>query len=483
MSQKARILVVDDEAIVRLTVESLLADRNVELLFATNGKEGLELARQSLPDAILLDIMMPDMDGYEVCRQIRSIPELAEVPIIIITALDSRASRLAGLDAGADDFLTKPFDTTEIQIRVQNILRLNRYRSLLTERARFLWMVENSEDGYLILSDRNTIQYANPRAQFLLQLPDDYINIGFLDQARLHYTLEPADAWETWAEDPQPGYFLQPETSTARPFWLLVSAVDTPLGQDNHRVVRLQDITDKMTVDQDTRKFHTIVAHKLRTPVSLIYSSMTLLNNKMEAFDENEIREMVKVAWKNSERLVNDVRAVLEYLDSPLFLQGGQPMKLEALPALVKEIAENRGITHLSLSLPQNLVHRQIAMPLNAVELILHELLDNAHKFHPQQDPHVEVIVCPLEGNRVRLSLCDDGLTLTAQQLRWALMPYFQGEKHFTGEAPGMGLGLPTVASLVWQAGGKIRLANREPGPGVQVELILPLTKGEDGNP
>lgn len=480
MSQKARILVIDDEAIVRLTVESLLADRNVELLFASNGREGLELARQSLPDAILLDIMMPDMDGYEVCRQVRAIPELAEVPIIIITALDSRASRLAGLDAGADDFLTKPFDTTEIQIRVQNILRLNRYRSLMTERARFLWLVEHSEDGYLILSARNTIQYANPRARFLLQLPDDYVNIGFLDQARLHYTLEPAEGWERWDEDPQPGYFVQPETSTARAFWLFVSAVDTPLGQDNHRVVRLQDITDKMSVDQDARRFHTIVAHKLRTPVSLIYSSMSLLTEKMDAFDEKELRSMVKVAWKNSERLMNDIRAVLEYLDSPLSLQAGQPMALGDLPALAKGIAENREIDHLSISLPDSLVGRKVAIPPSAMEMILYELLDNAHKFHPQKDPQVEIFVRRLDEEHIQMYVCDDGLTLTAQQLQWALQPYFQGEKHFTGEAPGMGLGIPTVASLVWQVGGKIRLANREPGPGVQVELILPLAK-EDG--
>jgi two-component system cell cycle response regulator len=475
MTHKARILVIDDEAIVRLTVESLLADRNVELFFAANGKEGLEMARQILPDAILLDIMMPDMDGYEVCRRVRAIPELAEVPIIIITALDSRASRLAGLDAGADDFLTKPFDTTEIQIRVQNILRLNRYRSLITERARFLWMVEHSEDGYLILSERNTIQYANPRARFLLQLPDPYTNIGFLDQARLHYTLEPTEGWERWAEDPQAGYFVQPETNTARAFWLLVSAVDTPLGPDNHRIVRLQDITEKMMGDQDMRRFHTIVAHKLRTPVSLIYSSMTLLNEKMDAFDENEMRSMVKVAWKNSERLVNDIRAVLEYLDTPLSLQAGSPMELAKLPALVEEAARSHDIVHLSTSLPENLAAQKVALPSNAMELILYELMDNAHKFHPQHDPHVEVTVTPLDDKHIRLCVCDDGLTLNAKQLHWALVPYFQGEKHFTGEAPGMGLGLPTVASLVWQVGGQIRLANREPGPGVQVELRLPL--------
>jgi two-component system cell cycle response regulator len=474
MTKNARILVIDDDPIIRLTMESLLADSDVDLIFAENGKQGLEFAQRQPPDAILLDIMMPDMDGYEVCRRIRALPDLAEVPIIIVSALDTRISRLAGLDAGADDFLTKPFDSLEIKIRIQNILRLNRYRSLVSERARFLWMVEQSEDGYLILSKNLTIQYANQRAQTLLQLSANHLNIGFMEQIKLHYQAEPADCWDKWAKDPLPGYLIQPETSTAHAFWILVNAVDTPLSQDDYRVVRLQEITDKIIVDQDIRKFHILVTHKLRTPVSQLFDNMTMLKEKMDAFDEATVKTMVQASWKGSERLVQEVREVLDYIDAPLSLQTGQMLNLGKLPDLVPEVAKILGISQISVSIPDNSLSQRIPLSQNVMELILFEILGNAHKFHPKHNPEVEVGITLTGEGQICMKFSDNGLSLTAKQLQWALLPYFQGEKNFTGEVPGMGLGLPMVASLIWQVGGQIRLTNRDPGPGLQVELILP---------
>jgi putative two-component system response regulator len=138
--QKASILIIDDEPIVRLTLEGLLMQENLDLLLAENGKQGLELAKRYLPDAILLDLMMPDMNGYEVCRKIRANPKLAEVPIIMITANDNREAKIKGLEAGADDFLTKPFDSLEIQIRIKNILRLNRFQNITNQRDELVRM-------------------------------------------------------------------------------------------------------------------------------------------------------------------------------------------------------------------------------------------------------------------------------------------------------------------------------------------------------
>ncbi len=133
MEAKPSILVVDDEEIIREALDMLLSDE-YKLYFAENGVEGLAMALQARPDVILLDVMMPQMDGFEVCRQVRNIPLLAEIPIIMITALDDRDSRLEGLRAGADDFLTKPFDSLEMLARVQTITRLNRYRHLVEQR-------------------------------------------------------------------------------------------------------------------------------------------------------------------------------------------------------------------------------------------------------------------------------------------------------------------------------------------------------------
>lgn len=133
MEPKPSILVVDDEEIIREALDMLLSE-DYRLYFAENGVEGLALALSTRPDIILLDVMMPQMDGFEVCRQVRTIPLLAEIPIIMITALDDRDSRLEGLRAGADDFLTKPFDSLEMLARVQTITRLNRYRNLVEQR-------------------------------------------------------------------------------------------------------------------------------------------------------------------------------------------------------------------------------------------------------------------------------------------------------------------------------------------------------------
>lgn len=121
-----------------------------------------------MPDLILLDVMMPEMDGFEVCRHLRANPRLAEVPVVMVTALDDRQSRLQGLQAGADDFISKPFDRVELRARVQSITRLNRYRRLHTERNKFKKLFDFSPDGILIVNQAGTIHLANPAMQDIL---------------------------------------------------------------------------------------------------------------------------------------------------------------------------------------------------------------------------------------------------------------------------------------------------------------------------
>jgi two-component system NtrC family sensor kinase len=133
---KSTILIVDDEASARDTMEIFLFGDGYDLAFASSGREALKKAAELIPDLILLDVMMPGMDGFEVCQRLRADPVLAEVPIILVTALDDRDSRLRGIEAGADDFVSKPIDRTKFMARVRSITRLNRYRRLLDEQER-----------------------------------------------------------------------------------------------------------------------------------------------------------------------------------------------------------------------------------------------------------------------------------------------------------------------------------------------------------
>jgi PAS domain S-box-containing protein len=161
-NQATIILIVDDEPAGRETLAALLHSQGYQLAFAEGGAEALRQATELQPDLILLDVMMPELDGFEVCRRLRADALLGEVPIILLTALDDRDSRLQGIEAGADDFVSKPFDRVELRARVRTIVRLNRYRRLLAERGKLARVIELAPDGLLIVDQAGTIVLANP---------------------------------------------------------------------------------------------------------------------------------------------------------------------------------------------------------------------------------------------------------------------------------------------------------------------------------
>jgi two-component system cell cycle response regulator len=130
----ARILVIDDiDANVRLLEAKLTADY-YEVLTATDGVTGLAIAAAEQPDIILLDVMMPGMDGFQVCRRLKEDPATRHIPVVLVTALDGRADRIAGLDAGADEFLTKPIEDIMLFARVRSLTRLKVVLDELRER-------------------------------------------------------------------------------------------------------------------------------------------------------------------------------------------------------------------------------------------------------------------------------------------------------------------------------------------------------------
>jgi DNA-binding response OmpR family regulator len=119
-----RILVIEDDASIRLGLEDTLKAKGYEVAVATRGQAGLELAERSRPDLIILDIMLPDLDGFEVCRRLKN-PRggMPEVPIIMLSARGAELDRVRGLELGADDYVTKPFSLMELLARVAAVLR------------------------------------------------------------------------------------------------------------------------------------------------------------------------------------------------------------------------------------------------------------------------------------------------------------------------------------------------------------------------
>ncbi len=119
--EMARILAIDDEEDIRFLIKQGLSSH--EVITARDGPEGLEKAHRLMPDLVLLDVTMPEMLGYEVCRQLRASADLTQVPVIFLTARSALSAKLEGFDAGADDYVVKPFDVAELEVRVEAVLR------------------------------------------------------------------------------------------------------------------------------------------------------------------------------------------------------------------------------------------------------------------------------------------------------------------------------------------------------------------------
>jgi PleD family two-component response regulator len=132
---KARLLITEDDVDISNMLKIYFGGLGYEVDTAMRGSEALEKTRQVLPHLIVLDIMLPDIDGYEVCRTLRTNTRTSHIPVIFLTQKDERSDRLQGLELGADDYITKPFDIEELKLRVQGAIRRSERESLTDPRS------------------------------------------------------------------------------------------------------------------------------------------------------------------------------------------------------------------------------------------------------------------------------------------------------------------------------------------------------------
>ncbi len=173
----ARVLVVDDILSNVKLLEAKLSAEYFEVITAFNGLECLSKMESGAPDIVLLDVMMPGMDGFEVCRRIKGDPKTAHIPVVMVTALDQPSDRVAGLEAGADDFLTKPVDDQALFARVRSLVRLK----MMTDELR---MREATGQSMGLLDPAETLMDANPTGRILI-VEDRPESVAWFSQALL----------------------------------------------------------------------------------------------------------------------------------------------------------------------------------------------------------------------------------------------------------------------------------------------------------
>lgn len=474
------ILVVDDNLGARRSIEALLARNDYRFLLAESGGEALQILEAHTPDVILLDVMMPGMSGYDVCRKIRENARISEIPVIMITALDDEESMIQGIDAGADDFLSKPISKIELRSRVSSILRLNRFRKLCDERQKFEIVVTHSRFGYIVLDNLQRIKFANSAASSILELGDTQTSEpDFFHVAQANFTLQPRDAESAFREEQdagsrEPFLLVRPKRLDRSARWIRVSILAFGSNSSEQVLLKLEDITDKIVSFQEKHTFSRMITHKLLTPLNAIKAANQILSESRPSSER--LAQVVDLQQQGIARLEYDIHSILGFLESSKTEHAATPVS-ETLE-LLERVARSLPFPFTIDPSPEVALESAVGISQHSFEACIREIVENAIKFKNGAEPeiHCRIRLAP-DGQSLSYTFKNNSQKLREAELANAWKPYWQADRYFTGEIPGMGLGLSLIAANIWSAGGNCHIENNDEGDGVIITLSFPLSK------
>jgi signal transduction histidine kinase len=438
---------------------------------------------------VLLDVMMPGMDGFEVCRRLRADPLLSPIPIVMLTALDDRASRLLGLETGADDFLSKPYDSLELRARVRTIVRLNRFRQLFEQRARFEAAITHSPDGAVLAERDGTVLEANPAFARLLDptrpVPDNFFAC---------LPPEPARHARTWIDREPGGSMPALETPLvgAGPAVQTVEITHALLPLEGRTVVlyTLRDVTERKTLERQLLRSQRIellgevagsVIHDLGNLLNVVSGSAQMLRRKAGL----EVQPHVDRILASAEGGAGLLRQLL------MFARGEDAVLAPASPAdvtaeVVRMVQGTFGRFHpVQFEAEPNLP--RVRLDPTQVHQILMNFCVNARDAMPDGGP-LTVRVERREvaagspgvlgdlaagGDYVAISVRDAGTGIPPEVLPRLFDPFFTTKP----KGQGTGLGLATVLRLMRRHNGFVTLET-EVGRGSCFTCHFPVAPG-----
>lgn len=518
---KKVILVIDDASSDRHSLIDILTRRGYDVRAMLPAHVSARVVDELAPDLIVLDY-----ESYAARAHLETVM-LRGVPVIVSGALHTAEDRERVFAGGCVDYILKPYQAGEVLGRIethlavqalqQNVVSLNvevqqqceerqraeaalgeinaaldhriteRTATLRASEAMFRYLLARANDGYVIVDSQEQVVYANAQAQMFLGIGHDSDQErvpNFRELAAKQYRCEPEAAWALWPKKmfinraPVPLYLVRPETAISNTFWLQVEMLDISAGLDAEagRIICLSDVTEKTALHDELNRFHAVISHKLRTPLVPLYTGLMFLVEQVATMPRDDIVMFVQNAFDGAEHLYSEIEEIVRYLGTSHAAPPGSGIWLHELEDMVIGISKDLSLPRVTVSLAESASDARLLPSQWSIELMLWELLENAKKFHPQHTPTVTIDVARVGVQQVRFRVSDDGLTLSPEQLARMWMPYYQADKYSTGQVSGMGLGLSMVATQVWSLGGTCRSYNRDDGPGIVVELVLPCS-------
>jgi two-component system cell cycle sensor histidine kinase/response regulator CckA len=507
----ARILIVDDERQNRQLLEAMLRPEGFLLLTAASGEEALAIVAEQPPDLILLDIMMPGMDGYQLVGEIKGNLATRNIPVIMITSLDDRNARMRGLGAGAEDFLTKPVDRAELSVRVRNLLRLKTYGDYHDKYSRMLEGEVGSRTVDLIDSERlyrSTFEAA-PVGIVHVALDGQWLRVNQRLCDLLGYSREElqsiagqalmqseevageAESFRQMAAGTLDRHVVDEKPYRRRDGSFVWARVNMSVhrdaeGQPRHFISVIEDITERRTLEAQVRQASKMdaigrlasgVAHDFNNLLTVILGFAELATADLAMPDQHgkDLDEIIRAAQRakgltkqllafsrqqvmhaaplDVNELISDMTAMLRRLIGEHI-----EVALVLAPDLSLALADLGQLEQVVMNL---VVNARDAMPGGGSVTI-----ETADVDLENSSFHDETI---LQGQYVMLAITDTGTGMTRETQRRLFEPFFT-----TKEAgKGTGLGLSTTYGIVKQSKGYIWVYS-EPGRGTTFKVYLP---------
>ncbi len=315
MKDKSVILVVDDQFQNIELLEAYLIPQGYEIVKASSGEEALEKLAQDQIDLILLDIMMPKMSGLEVLEKLRADSKTKAIPVVMVTALKDTEDKVKALEAGCDDFISKPFGKVELLARVKSILRISYYRRESEEKEKFKAVVDKVSDGIAICSPDYLIKDSNAAILKYLNITDP-ANVNLVEKLFTNYSVPLSkEALMDLGITHKTFDIVRQKTDSTEALYLEVNlnVIKNSSGELLSIVFILRDVTAARTEELLKQNTLSLISHKLSKPLGVISGNLSLLQDGSYGTLNEEQKKAIDSVSKQSSLLVSMVEELLGF--------------------------------------------------------------------------------------------------------------------------------------------------------------------------
>ena len=491
-AKSGTILIVDDTPDNLLVLFSYLEEQGFKVLLAEDGETALKIAQSKAPDLILLDVLMPEMDGFETCRRLKAQPATREIPVIFLTALSETVNKVQGFKLGGVDYITKPSEQEEVLVRIQTHLNLRKMRQTLAvqnkELSDFKYALDQS--AIVAIADvQGTITYVNDQfcntSQYereeLIDQTHRMINSGY------HVPEFFQDLWSTIASGQIWRGEIKNQAKDGSYYWLdttIVPFLDEKRKPWQYLAIS-HDTTERKQIDREVREFATqlqqsnrelenfayIISHDLQEPLRKMKSFSQLLAREYQdqLTDNEKAHRYLDYIIDAAGRQQTMIQALLNY--SRLGSNDSTKVAID-LGAVVEKVLEDLSIpiaeTQATVTVGELPTVR--AYPIQMAQLFLN-LIGNGIKFRGPAAPRIQ-IEAQLQLSEWLISVRDNGIGIKPQYAE-RIFQIFQ-RLHSRSEYSGTGIGLAICQKIVEDHGGRIWVAS-ESDQGSTFYLTLPV--------